>query len=72
MGPMEAWRVISRNLANYYRMRCTETFNGYDGVDTEAEVIAFKALQEMEERMSKADKSALHEKTSCAAHEEVL
>lgn len=53
--------MISANMTNYYRMRRTETFKGYVDADTKAEVIAFKALQEMRERedsqISKAEKA---------------
>ena len=50
MTPLEAWSVISGNLAQLYKMLKTPCFNGYVPADTEAEVIAFKALQEMQER----------------------
>ena len=52
MTPMEAWHIISANLANYYRMRRGPGFEkGYVPADTEAEVICFIALKQMEERM---------------------
>lgn len=50
MTPLEAWSVISGNLAQLYKMLKTPCFKGYVPADTEAEVIAFKALQEMQER----------------------
>lgn len=55
MTPMEAWRIISANLTNYYKMRRDEKFKGYTETDTEAEVMAFMALREMAERMKKHD-----------------
>lgn len=51
MTPLEAWSVISGNLAQLYKMLKTPCFKGYVPADTEAEVIAFKALQEMQERL---------------------
>lgn len=50
MKPMEAWSIISGNLAQLYKMLKTPCFRGYVPADTEAEVIAFKALQELQER----------------------
>lgn len=50
MTPLEAWSVISRNLAKLYSLCRTPHCKGYVPADTEAEVIAFKALQEMQER----------------------
>lgn len=58
MTPMEAWNIISANLAQLYRIRATQSkaFNGYpqypgyDDADTEAEVMAFCALKEMNEK----------------------
>ena len=50
MTPMEAWRIISANLFELYKRRRTETFKGYTETETEAEVIAFKALKEMEKK----------------------
>lgn len=50
MTPLEAWSVISRNLAKLYSLCRTPHCKGYVSTDTEAEVIAFKALQEMQER----------------------
>lgn len=51
MTPMEAWRIISRNLNEYYRTRridhckvvCSDN-------EIEAEVMCFQALKEMQER----------------------
>lgn len=52
MKPMDAWHIISANLAHLVRLRrCDGDPKGFVPADTEAEVIAFKALQEMEERM---------------------
>lgn len=48
MKPMEAWHIISANLNQLYKMRRDENFKGYVDAETEAEVICFKALQEME------------------------
>ena len=51
MTPMEAWYIISANLMDLYKMRrATYGGKGYTEADTEAEVICFKALQEMEKR----------------------
>lgn len=47
MTPIEAWHIISANLAEFYKMRRTNTFKGWTEADTEAEVIAFQALQRM-------------------------
>ena len=50
MTAMEAWSVVSKNLAELYGLRRSVSGQGYDGADTMAEVISFQALQEMEER----------------------
>lgn len=52
MTPMEAWGIISANLATLYRIRRAQNpgDKGYDDADTEAEVMAFRALKEMQER----------------------
>lgn len=51
MKPMEAWSIISANLAHLVRIRrCQGDPRGYVDAEIEAEVIAFKALQEMQER----------------------
>ena len=50
MTPMDAWHIISANLADLYKKRRTESFKGYVDAEVEAEVICFKALKEMEER----------------------
>ena len=50
MTPMEAWHIISANLATLYKMRKDDKFKGYTDVEVEAEVICFKALQEMNQR----------------------
>ena len=53
MTPMEAWSIISANLAHLYKIRRSAypQFKGYDDADIEAELIAFQALKEMEDRM---------------------
>lgn len=53
MTPMEAWSIISGNLAHLYKIRRADSngrFKGYDEADTEAEVMCYMALKEMEER----------------------
>lgn len=45
MKPMEAWSTISSNLDNYYKTR-----GKISQKEIEAEVVCFRALQEMEER----------------------
>ena len=50
MKPLEAWSVISANLTNLYALRKTKGFKGYVPADTEAEVIAYRALKDMQER----------------------
>ena len=50
MTPMQAWHTISANLAELYARRRNNVYNGYKDTDIQAEVVAFKALQEMEER----------------------
>ena len=54
MNAHDAWKIISSNLAHFYKMRRAETYPGYNSADTMAEVITFKALQEMEEREKNA------------------
>ncbi len=44
MTPMEAWSIISANLAHLYKMRKTEKWKGYDDADTEAECFFYKGL----------------------------
>ena len=52
MTPMDAWHIISANLAHLVRLRrCNGDPKGFVPADTEAEVIAFKALQEMQDRV---------------------
>lgn len=52
MKPMEAWSIVSANLAHLVRIRrCQGDPKGFVDAETEAEVITFKALQEMQERM---------------------
>lgn len=50
MTPMAAWRIIQANLLDLYKRRKDGSFKGYTEADTEAEVICFQALREMEER----------------------
>ena len=50
MTLMAAWHIVSANRARFYKMRKTPTFKGYVDADTEAEVICFKALKEMDEK----------------------
>lgn len=50
MTPLEAWHIISTNLNQLYTMRKCDCFKGYTDAEVEAEVIAFWALQEMQER----------------------
>lgn len=52
MKPMEAWCVISANLANLYKMRraIDPKDKGFTEAETQAEVICFQALKETEER----------------------
>ena len=50
MRPIDAWHIISANMERLYKMRKTNCFKGYTEAETEAEVICFKALQEMEKR----------------------
>lgn len=55
MTPMEAWRIILANLANLYKMRraMNPKDKGYTEAETQAEVICFQALKEMQERSEK-------------------
>lgn len=52
MTPIEAWGIISANLANHYKVRRAMYPNdkGYTDAEVEAEVICFQALKEMQER----------------------
>lgn len=52
MTPMDAWSIVSANLATLYRIRRAQNpgFKGFDDVEIEAEIMAFHALKEMEER----------------------
>lgn len=52
MKPMEAWSIVSANLAHLVRLRrCQGDPKGFVPAESEAEAITFKALQEMQERM---------------------
>ncbi len=50
MTPLEAWRIISADLAQLYKMRkaISDTEKGYTSAEVEAEVICFEALRRME------------------------
>lgn len=49
---MEAWSIVSANLAHLVRIRRSQgNPKGFVDAESEAEVIAFKALQEMQQRM---------------------
>lgn len=50
MTPMDAWYIISANLADLYKKRKTNCFKGCVDADVQAEVICFQALKEMEEK----------------------
>lgn len=45
MTPMDAWHNISKRLKIYVNE------HGYTGEDIEAEIIAFRALQQLEKEM---------------------
>lgn len=51
MTPMEAWHIISGNLAELARIRNTllPKSKGYSEEEITAQVIAFEALRRMEE-----------------------
>lgn len=52
MTPLEAWNIISANLANHHKVRRAMYPNdkGYTDAEVKAEVICFQALMEMQER----------------------
>ena len=50
MTPMEAWKIISKCLGEYYHMRFQKTGFSHDNNNIRAEVICYQALKEMEER----------------------
>ena len=52
MTPAEAWSIISANLMTLYKMRraLNNSDKGYTAAETEAEVVCFKALMEMQKR----------------------
>ena len=50
MTPMQAWHIISANLAELYKLKRGNNFKGYTDNDVQAEVICFKALKEMDGR----------------------
>lgn len=56
MTPMEAWHIISADLADLYKMRKSKCFKGYTDAEIKAEVICFEALKEMEERNKHNDR----------------
>lgn len=56
MTPMEAWHIISANMLQLYKLRramSNGAYRGFEDVETEAEVMCFRALQEMDERQEK-------------------
>lgn len=59
MTPMEAWSIISSNMSELLRFRIAVSGNqrAYTEKEMEAEVIAFAALKEMEERMDGGKKA---------------
>ena len=44
MRPMDAWRIISKNMVELYHTRCTSTYKGY----TEDEIEAAPAVDAVE------------------------
>ena len=52
MTPMEAWRIISADLTDLYKMRraLNNSDKGYTDAEVEAEIECFMALKEKEER----------------------
>lgn len=50
MRPMDAWRIISKNMVELYHTRCTSTYKGYTEDEIEAEVICMQALQLLEKK----------------------
>ena len=61
MTPIEAWRIISANMMELYKKRRADNpnFKGYTDIEIEAEVICFKALEEMERRHSSGTEAEL-------------
>lgn len=51
MRPMDAWRIISKNMVELYHMRQTDTCKGYTEDEVEAEVICMKAAQLLEKKL---------------------
>lgn len=52
MTPMDAWHIISANLAHLVKIKRSQGDpKGFVPADTEAEVFAFQALKQMQERM---------------------
>ena len=50
MTPMEAWNIVSANLAHLYRQRKKDFGKGWDNADLEAEVMCYKALKELQKQ----------------------
>lgn len=50
MTPMEAWKIISKCLAEFYQMRFEKSGFSHDNKNIRAEVICYQALKEMELR----------------------
>lgn len=59
MTPMDAWRIISANMQQLYKRRKAENPNpdwkGYTDAEIRAEVICFKALQEMQKKENESN-----------------
>ncbi len=59
MTPTEAWRIISANLMELYKLKKTDTFKGYTDADIEAELICFKAVNRMQKEARGNDRTRL-------------
>lgn len=63
MQPLEAWNIISKDMAELYmlRQKMYPNMKHYSDSETEAEVLVFGALKQMEERelRLKNDKKAI-------------
>ena len=53
MTPMQAWKIVSKNLMQLYRLRDEFLEQPYTQEEIKAETICFMALKQMEERNSK-------------------
>jgi hypothetical protein len=56
MTPMDAWKIISRNLMQLYKLRAEFLDVAYTQEDIQAEVMCYMALKEMEKKDSKNGK----------------